>query len=376
VSGEDVVLFGGFEGASLAAIRKTGNGRFEVDCLQEADVPAEAFNRVFYDYSFAVGVRNPTGRSREVRIRLRLCERSAARNIGFMCGPYWIKQGRAWRHLLPSNHEHGRDWVDTTLRLSPGEQTVLSTRPIWTASETEEILGEYAARVPFASVRSLGRTAEGRHLWVIETGPREERVFIHASFQSAEFAGGTVLHVLDWLGTPTHRSAELLERYQFSIFPVPMPDGVAHGHSIMNARGSCPMLEFGRAVRGQPCAEESLQTWRDLAARPPVLALDVHVHPGEINSPKLNPVKASSYRDGACAERAARVERAVLACCPDWRYVPVPLDDPEFDMQDSLPVLAAKHLGTASFCLQDYALTAEGAGPLLIAVLDAALRAL
>lgn len=104
-----IAVFSDFEGASVGAIRQTGAGHFEVDCLQEADVPEMAFNRVFYDYNFAVGVRNTAAEVREVRIRLRLCERSAKRNLSFMLGPYWIKEGRGWRHLLPSNHQHGED---------------------------------------------------------------------------------------------------------------------------------------------------------------------------------------------------------------------------------------------------------------------------
>lgn len=262
------------------------------------------------------------------------------------------------------------------MQLDPGQCTVLSTKPFWTALETEAILREYAARLPFARVRSLGQTAEERDLWVIETEPREERVFIHSSFQSAEFAGDTVLHVLDRLGTPTRRSAGFLDRFQFTIFPVPMPDGVAHGTSIMNARGRCPMFDFGRAQRGEPCAEEALHTWRELEARSPVLLLDVHVHPGRINSPKLNPVKRHCFPSPHTVERAARVEQAMLACCPEWRIAPVPLDDPAFTMNDSLLVLAVQHLGAASFCLQDYAWTAEGTKPLLITILDAALEAL
>ena len=322
------------------------------------------------------GVRNTTDEAADAHIRLHLCERSAARNMKFMCGSYWVKEGRCWRHLPAANHTHGDGWVDTVLRLAAGQDTVLSTRPQWTCAETEEIVKQYAARLPFASARSLGKTAEGRDLWVVETEPRDERIFIHSSFQSAEFAGDTVLHVLDWLGTPTKRSQELLEHFQFTILPVPMPDGVAHGYSIMNARGRCPMFDFGPARRGQKCAEESLHTWNDMAAHPPALMLDVHVHPGRVDSPKLNPVKGQWYLSEECAQRAERVVQAMVACCPQWRVVGVPVDDPEFDMTESELVLVAKHLGSTALCVQDYALTAEGTKPLLLTLLDAALGAI
>ena len=142
------------------------------------------------------------------------------------------------------------------------------------------------------------------------------------------------------------------------------------------------MFDFGHARRGEPCAEEALHTWRELETRPPALLLSVHVHPGKINSPKLNPVKRRCFPSPHAAKRAARMGQAMLACCPEWRIVPVPLDDaadaskPDFTMEDSLLVLAARHLGAASFCLQDYALTAEGTKPLLISILDAALEGL
>jgi len=371
-----VRLFGGFEGASFESVLGVRDGAFDVQSLEEANVPELALNQVFYDYSFAIGVHNPAASAQEVKVRLRLCERSARRNLKFMAGPYWVKQGRNWRHLLPSAHAHGDDWVDTTFRLDPGERTILSTKPIWTSAETEEVLREYEERLPFAHVRSLGQTDEGRDLWMIETEPRDERIFVHSSFQSAEFGGDTVLHLLDWLGTPTKRSARLLERFQFQILPVPMPDGVAHGHSIMNARGRCPMFDFGLASCGEACAEESRHTWNHLIREPPVLLLDVHVHPGMTDSPKLNPVKGSSFPDRDSAKRAATAEEAMLSCCPEWRIVAVPLDDPEFSMEDSLLVLAADQFGSAAFCFQDYALTHEGGKPLLIDILDAALGVL
>jgi len=371
---DGVAVYAGFEGAGVGGLREVADGVIHLDCLEEPDVPELAYRGVFFDYAFAVGLRNTTDTLTEACIRLHLCPRSAHRNIRFMRGPYWIKEQRGWRQLLPTNHASGDGWVDTRLTLGPDQDTILATRPYWTATETEEIAGEYAARLPFASVRSIGETAESRDLWVIETEPRDDRIFIMSSLQSAEFAGDTVLHVLDWLGTPTCRSTELLERFQFVVLPVPMPDGVAHGYSIMNARGRCPMFDFGPALRGEPCAEESAHLWCELVGHPPRLSLDVHVHPGDIVSPKLNNVLPEWYRDGAAAEVAERVGEAMLAQCPEWRLVPVPLDRPDFHMQDSLMVLMAKHLGSAAFCLQDYALTAEGTKPLLISILDAALE--
>ena len=113
-----------------------------------------------------------------------------------------------------------------------------------------------------------------------------------------------------------------------------------------------------------------------MAAHPPALMLDVHVHPGRVDSPKLNPVKGQWYLNEECAQRAQRVAQAILACCPQWRVVPVPVDDPAFDTRESELVLAARHLGSTALCIQDYALTAEGTKPLLITLLDAALRAI
>ena len=85
---DGLAVFGGFEGASLAAVRAAGGDSFDVDCLEEPDVPELAFNRVFFDYSFACGISNDSAEAREVAIHLNLCERSAARNARFMCGPW------------------------------------------------------------------------------------------------------------------------------------------------------------------------------------------------------------------------------------------------------------------------------------------------
>jgi hypothetical protein len=371
-----VAIYDSFEGAAVGGFRETTDGVFEVDCLEEPGVPEIAFLGVFFDYTFCIGVRNTTEQPQEATIRLHLCERSAARNMHFMQGPWWIGKGRDWHQAPMDCHQHGDDWVQVTLMLPPGRDAHLATRPFWTEREIDDILNEYVENLGFVSCRSIGATCDRRSIWIIETEPRDERIFIHSSLQGAEFAGDTVCHVLDWLGTGTRRTEELLERFSFSILPVPVPDSVAHGYSIMNATGRCPMFDFGPASRGEPCAEESHAIWQEITTVVPTMLLDVHVHPGAYSIPKLNNVKSSWYRDGACAARAMAAEQAMLSVCPDWRIVPVPLDDPDFHMQDSLMVLAARELGSATFCLQDYALTPDGTKPLLISILDAALGAI
>ncbi len=79
-----IILDGESEGASLAGIRKTDRGEYEIDCLQEESVPEIAFGHVFFDYNFAVRISNSSDEAREVKIRLLLCERSARRNMKFM----------------------------------------------------------------------------------------------------------------------------------------------------------------------------------------------------------------------------------------------------------------------------------------------------
>ena len=374
---DGVSVFGGFEGASLAGVRATGRGSFEVDCLEEPGVPELAYNRVFYDYSFACGLHNGASCPRQVVVRLKLCARSASRNMGFMCGPYWVRRARWWHHLTEAAHCTGEDWVETRLDLEPGESLVLSTKPFWTAEETRQVLAEYEERLPFARPRSIGQTPEGRDILAIETEPREQAIVVSSSLQSSEFAGDVCLHLLDWLGTDTLPIQQWLQRYQFCLVPETMPDGVAAGLSIMNTRGRCPMFDSGAAFAGQtPCAEEAAALTGLLKEKGPALWIDLHVHPGRYNSAKLNPVKAEIYPTGDTAARSTRIETAVAQLFAGERNIPVPLDDPEFSMRDSTLVLAAQELGTAAFCFQDYARTEQGKKAFMVIFMETVLRAM
>ena len=375
VENDGIVVFGGFEGASVAAIGHDG-GAFVADCLEEPNVPEKAFGHVFYDYSFACGIRNKALEPRGISIRLRLCPRSARRNISFMEGPYWLRQGRSWRHLPPSVHAKGEDWVETELTVPPESECVLSTKPFWTADDTVQILSEYEERLPFVQKRSILKTAEGRDIWAIETEPRSRRVLITSSLQSAEFAGDVMLFLLDWLGTDSRRCRDILKTFQLSLVPETMPDGVARGYSIMNAVGQCPMFDFGKAFEGVECARETQACVALMREKRPLLWIDLHVHPGRYNTSKVNPVKPECYPDAESASRAERIARNLLSLFDEWRLVAVPVADPDFDMRDSGLVLAAQHFGTASFCFQDYAHTEAGKKAAFVSFMDAALRAM
>lgn len=372
-----VAVFGGFEGASLAGVRAAGAGLFEVDCLEEPGVPELAFNRVFYDYSFSCGLHNASSHLKQTVLRLKLCARSAERNMSFMCGPYWIRRSGRWQHLTEAAHSTGDDWVETRLTLEPGECLVLSTKPFWTAAETQQKLAEYEQRLPFTHVRSIGQTAAGRDILATETEPREQAIVVSSSLQSAEFAGDVCLHLLDWLGTDTLPLQAWLGQYQFCLVPETMPDSVAAGLSIMNKQGRCPMFDSGAPFLGEsPCAEEAAALAGLLQEKRPALWIDLHVHPGRYNSAKLNPVKGEMYPTPESAQRAARVEAALAQLFPGERNIAVPVDDPEFSMRDSSLVLVAQQLGTAAFCFQDYARTEEGKKAMMVIFMETVLGAM
>ena len=156
-----------------------------------------------------------------------------------------------------------------------------------------------------------------------------------------------------------------------------MPDGVALGYSIVNARGRCPMFDSGAAFAGTaPCAEESVALIGLLVEKKPAVWIDLHVHPGAYNTPKLNPVKPEVYSTQDLGERAARADRAVAGLFAGERNIPLPLDDPDFSMRDSTPVLAAEQFGTVSLCFQNYALTEEGCKAFMVTFMETVLRAI
>lgn len=51
---DGIVLYSGFEGASVGGLREICDGIFHVECLEEPNIPEMAFHGVFYDYNFAL----------------------------------------------------------------------------------------------------------------------------------------------------------------------------------------------------------------------------------------------------------------------------------------------------------------------------------
>ncbi len=376
IESNGVTVFGGFEGASLDAVSLLEPGLFQIDCLREPDLPPNGF-RVFYDYSFCCGVRNETDSPRSVEIHLQLCERSGKRNIHFMRGPHWVKEGSSWRLLPPSAHRSGKDWVRTRLELPARMEIRLSTKPYWTEDETETALSEYAERLPFVRYRSIGKTAENRKIWAIETEERAETILLSSSLQSAEFAGSVILFWLDWLSMNDAHSLDLLKQYQFVLVPETMPDGVAHGYSIRNALGECPMFHYPEAFAGQEAAAETQALVNLLNDKRPVLWTEVHIHPGDYNTPKLAWIESEAYPDAETAQRAQRVREAILEIALEWRPVTYPMHDrPDFSGRHTGIFNAAQRLGTVGLVLQSYALTEEGKKAMFARFLDTALKAL
>jgi hypothetical protein len=373
---DGVTAFGDFEGASLTSIAAPETDSFIVECLEEPDLPPNGF-RVFYDYSFSCGLRNTTGAPRTVQVRFNLCPRSGKRNVHFMRGPHWVREAGSWRLLPPSAHTSGEDWVTTRINLSPGSEVIVSTKPFWTAEETESVLAEYVERLSFVSYRSLGKTAEDRDIWAIETEDRPEKILVSSSLQSAEFAGFVILFWLDWLGMRDSQTQALLDRFQFILIPETMADGVAHGYSIRNAVGECPMFHFPEAFAGEPAPAETTALTKLLKAKRPAMWMDLHIHPGDYATPKLVWIESESYPDEASANRSLRVREAALKIAPDWRPVSYPLHHrPEFSGRHTGVYNAAVNLGTVGLVLQSYAYTEEGKKALFARIMEAALSAL
>lgn len=375
---DGLIVFGGFEGASMDSVEASGDDTFTVECLEEPGVPEMGFNRVFYDYNFACGIRNESPKERTLNIRLNLCERSGKRNLHFMEGPYWVREGESWRNLPPSVHETGVYWINTRLTVQPHEEIVLSTKPFWTPEDLLRVVGTYEEQLPFVSHRSIGTTAEGRDIMCVETEERDQVVMVTSSLQSAEFAGGAILSWLDWLGMNSNQTQKILEQFQFCLIPETMSDGLAHGYSIMNAVGQCPMFEYRKAFDGDPDAPaETAANVRLLKEKVPVAWVDLHIHPGRYNSPKLAWVRPEYFLNEAYAARTQRVQENIMRMCPEWRPVQFPLlDRPDFMMRDHGHVLAAETTGTTGLVFQSYALTEAGKNAMFAKFMETALAPL
>ncbi len=373
-----LIVFGGFEGSSLDGVEAVGDDAFVVQCLEEPGVPEICFNRVFYDYSFTCGIRNETSQERSLTIRLNLCERSGRRNLHFMEGPYWVREGNSWRTLPPSVHESGEYWINTRLTVAPHQEIVLSSKPFWTPKELLRVIGEYEEHLPFVSHRSIGTTAEGRDILCVETEERDKVVMITSSLQSAEFAGSTILSWLDWLSMNSNQTQAILDQFQFCLIPETMSDGLAHGYSIMNGIGQCPMFEYRKAFDGdETAAAETAASVRLLKEKQPVVWVDLHIHPGRYNTPKLAWVRPEYFLNDESAARTQRVQENIMKLCPEWRPVMFPLlDRPDFMMRDHGHVLAAENVGTTGLVFQSYALTEEGKKAMFAKFMESALAPL
>ena len=273
-----------FPCGSCGAVRKLENMFYEVSYQPEI-IPAwfqDLLDKLFEgagvpkEYMSHVRVGNSSTEIAHVKLRFLLSPTGA----NYMHPPWWKwRQDVGWSCVPPQDtalKEHS--YVDISLQIQPGEILRIASAPYEDPAVIIEKCQQLAENSRIWNYREIGTTVQGRPIPLLESEPRELKLLIDASMQSAEPVSCGILHVAHSLTIPTARNFKLLDRVQFNLLPITNPDGAFLGRSVTNSRGEVPKFGINRLVDDQNAESETEALWNHMIALRPDVAIEVHAH--------------------------------------------------------------------------------------------------
>lgn len=229
----DLSVSTGFEGANPqtpAGVMREGGASFLIVPTQEEDNPN-------YKFRMDTLVLNRASEPRRVTLHVDwrdLTYMEPRHHLFFRSGEHWQRvQG-----------EVEGTFVNVTTEVSPGE-TWVSLNPKYSYSDHLADLERWR-KTPAVAVQSIGRTAQGREIFIISiaASPDLPRVFIEAGNHPYETSGAYCIDgMLRWLQGP---GKAWRERVAMHFLQVSNPDGVAGGWCRLTGPGGVDIChEFG-----------------------------------------------------------------------------------------------------------------------------------
>jgi hypothetical protein len=238
----------GFEGScpqSREGIREEGGNRFTIfpSWRPGPGISEEAVGRTT---RLGFRVVNESGQDETVTLRIDWqyddappgAERVGNREVYLSYRDFVVVQEsgqEAWRTVMG---EVEGSVVTFDLRTPPGQMEV-HWHPPYTYTQSEAFVAALKGH-PLAQAEPLGKSQEGRNLWLLKITDRSTRpktpALINARFHAYESASSYAMEgAVRWLLSDDAWAADALHRYVFHVIPMANPDGVVNGLGRLTA---------------------------------------------------------------------------------------------------------------------------------------------
>jgi len=140
-------------------------------------------------------------------------------------------------------------------------------------------LKKVAEEHPFASLKSIGKTYQGRDIVAINFGDRARsvpRLVVAQTPQPSESGHWSCKSVIDFLTSDDPEAKKVRDRNFISIIPHTNPDGTVLGHGMTNSLGQAVFFESYAASEGQEASLESILMWNYIKDLRPWLFIEYH----------------------------------------------------------------------------------------------------
>lgn len=193
---------------------------------------------------------------------------------------YWPKlsaDGSAWRRATDNEARRAADDSAWLLELRP------ETPELWVSAQELLTTGWYDRWVrelddnPALEVSLLGASRLGRPLFVAQSAPRREVVYLIGRQHPPEVTGALAMRAfVRTVTADTELARRFRDRYSLVIIPLINADGVARGHWRHNMDGTDLNRDWGPFAQPETRAARDLIASIDAEGRRPALMLDFH----------------------------------------------------------------------------------------------------
>ncbi len=193
---------------------------------------------------------------------------------------YWPKLSRDGVSFLPAPPESVR-------RLDEGEAMEITLPaaegPVWVSGQelvTNPYYDQWLAELredESVTLRVLGHSVMGRPIFVAESAPRPEVVYLFGRQHPPEVSGAFAMRsFIDTVLADSELARRFRDRYTLVIVPLFNPDGVALGHWRHNVNGIDLNRDWGPFSQPETRGAGTLIEAYDAAGVRPALMLDFH----------------------------------------------------------------------------------------------------
>ena len=214
-----ILLDAHFDGGQLGSCTVSGDGVFDLTLFPEDEPP---INESPW-YAFRVSGRQGD----DVTIRMQFHD-----DYGY--ARYWPKisgDGTSWERAREDQVTVSADGasVEVSLELDRGRMWIAG-QEVLTQSFYRRWINELESR-PGVDARLLGKSIQGRPIYLAETADRPEFILMIGRQHPPEVTGAIAMHSFtDTILADTELARQFRNRFKLAIVPLMNPDGVAAGH--------------------------------------------------------------------------------------------------------------------------------------------------